>query len=440
MTIQVSSEIGRLRRVLIHRPGREIDWMVPAMMERLLFEDILYSERARQEHDSFADVLRAAGVETLDPQDLLAEVLAEASVRRRLFSRLEESGVDAGVLRELDAHDAVSLAASLITGIPAGDERTGDGGRGRFYRLAPIPNYFFQRDPQVVLGDRVLVSSMATDARERESLLARTVFESHPALAGYGDLVDLRGAGDNHLRPPRLEGGDVLIPSPDVVLVGLSERTNRRGIEVLARYLRQVRRGTAPSVTPSRLPPSVRTEPAGFRHLLVVELPARRSYMHLDTVLTFIDHGLCLAYLPVIAASGEEAGDVYRIDLEASELSYTVCDGVSQALAGVGIEVEMVPCGGSRSRIDQHREQWTDGANAFALAPGVIATYRRNRRTTEELAGRGWRVVAEEDVIAGRAQLLGQGPTVVTLLDNELSRARGGPRCMTMPLERDRLL
>ncbi len=422
MTIQVDSEIGRLRRVLVHQPGREIDWMVPSMMERLLFEDILYSERARQEHNSFTGVLRAAGVETLDPQDLLAEVLGETPVREKLFSRLEQGGVGAGVLRQLDALDAAPLAASLITGIPAGEDRSGDGGRGNFYRLAPIPNYFFQRDPQVVLGDRVLVSSMATDARERESLLARTVFESHPALAGYADLVDLRGAGDNHLRPPRLEGGDVLIPSPEVVLVGLSERTNRRGIEVLARYLRRVGRG------------------AGFRHLLVVELPARRSYMHLDTVLTFIDHGLCLAYLPVIAASGEEAGDVYRIDLEAPALSYTVCDGVTRALAGVGIEVEMVPCGGSRSRIDQHREQWTDGANAFALAPGVIATYRRNRRTTEELAGRGWRVVAEEDVIAGREELLDQGPTVVTLLDNELSRARGGPRCMTMPLERDRLL
>ena len=428
MTIQVSSEIGRLRRVLVHRPGREIDWMVPSMMERLLFEDILYSERARQEHDSFTDVLRSAGVETLDPQDLLADVLVEAAVRGRLLARLEGRGVEPEVLRHLDELEPAALAASLISGIPVATDRLADGGHGRFYRLAPIPNYFFQRDPQVVLGDRVLVSSMATDAREREALLARTAFESHPALAGWTDLVDLEAEGDNRLRPPRLEGGDVLVPSPEVILVGLSERTNRRGIEVLARYLRrQLRSGDAGATL-------------GFRHLLVVELPPRRSYMHLDTVLTFIDRGLCLAYLPVIASSGEEAGDVYRIDLEAKELSYSVCAGVTRALAGVGIDVEMVPCGGSRSRIDQQREQWTDGANAFALAPGVIATYRRNRFTTEELARRGWRVVAEEDVIAGGEALLGEGPTVVTLLDNELSRARGGPRCMTMPLERDPLL
>ncbi len=196
--IHVSSEIGRLRRVLIHRPGREIDWMVPSMMERLLFEDILYSDRARKEHDSFVAVLQAAGVETLDPQDLLADVLVEAEVRGRLFSRLERGGSRPGVLRELDQLEAAALAAALITGIPAADDRSGDppaaraARRGSFYRLTPVPNYFFQRDPQVVLGDRVLVSSMATDARERESLLSRTVFENHPAVAG--DVILVRNA------------------------------------------------------------------------------------------------------------------------------------------------------------------------------------------------------------------------------------------------------
>lgn len=415
MSLQVTSEIGRLRRVLIHRPGREIDLMVPSMMERLLFEDILYSSRARQEHDSFTSVLRAAGAETLDPQDLLADVLAEPEPRGRLLARLEERGLAADALRLLEELPAAELAVSLVTGIAADDDHPQS-----FYRLPPVPNYFFQRDPQVVLGDRVLVSSMATDAREREPLLAQTIFESHPALAGYGDLIDLRGLATGHsFRRPHLEGGDVLVPSPEVLMVGLSERTNRRGIETLARYLR--RGGTS------------------FQHLVVVELPPRRSYMHLDTVLTFIDHGLCLAYLPMVAAGGSEAGDVYRVDLLAPELTYTVCDGLIQALAGVGLAVELVPCGGSRSLIDQQREQWTDGANAFALAPGVIATYRRNHRTTEELARRGWRIVAEEDAIAGREEIHGQGPTVVTLLDNELSRARGGPRCMTMPLERDPL-
>ncbi|MEM7355173.1 MAG: arginine deiminase family protein [Acidobacteriota bacterium] len=413
MVLQVASEIGRLRRVLVHRPGPEIDHMVPAMMERLLFDDILYGQRARKEHDSFAQVLHAAGVETLDPQDLLVDVLGDAASREQLLARLGERGASSELLRQLGELEPTALAASVVTGI-----LSTDGPPESFYLLDPIPNYFFQRDPQVVFGDRVLMSSMATDARDREPLLSRTIFEQHPALAGAADLFDLRSAGiGGRFWVPHLEGGDMLIPSAEVILVGLSERTNRRGIDTLARYLRR--------------------EETTFRNLIVVEIPPQRSYMHLDTVFTFIDHGLCLAYLPVIAAGGHEAGDVYRVDLNAPELAYTLCDSLTGALAGAGLEVELVPCGGADSLIDQQREQWTDGANAFAIAPGVIATYRRNRRTTEELNRRGWRVVTAEDVISGREALLDQGPTVVVLLDNELSRARGGPRCMTMPLERD---
>ncbi len=412
MALQVTSEIGRLRRVLVHRPGYEIDRMVPAMMERLLFDDILYGQRARQEHDSFTAVLRVAGVETLDPQDLLADVLADHAIKELLLSRLADRGEAPGVLKSLAELEAAELSVSLVGGQLAEELRP-----NHFYRLAPVPNYFFQRDPQVVFGDRVLLSSMATDAREREPLLAQAIFESHPALAGAADLVDVRKLGLGSLREPHLEGGDVLVPSEEVLLVGLSERTNRRGIDALARYLR-------------------RSE-TSFKNLIVVEIPPTRSYMHLDTVLTFIDHGLCLAYPPVVATGGEEAGDVYRVDLRAPELAYTHCENLTKALADVRIDVELVPCGGPESLIDQQREQWTDGANAFAIAPGVIATYRRNRRTAEELSNRGWRVVTADDVIGERETLLGQGPTVVTLLDNELSRARGGPRCMTMPLERD---
>ncbi len=421
MALNVTSEIGRLRRVLIHRPGREIDWMVPSMMERLLFEDILYSDLARQEHDAFAAVLRAAGVETVDPETLLAEVVGDREVKGQLIARLERRGVSFAVLRQLETLAPADLAAALITGIPAGREGRG-GGLRSFYRLPPVPNYFFQRDPQVVFGDRVLLGLMATDARDREPLLARTVFESHPSLAGC-EIVHLDGRAGERTPVPELEGGDVLVPSPEVLMVGLSERTNRRGIEALARYLRRA---------------AARRETT-FRYLIMVEVPAKRSYMHLDTVLTFIDRGLCLAYLPVIAAGGVEAGAVYRVDLEAASLAYTVCDHLVGALSEIDLDIELVPCGGADSLIDQQREQWTDGANAFAIAPGVIALYRRNLHTTEELARRGFRVLAEEDVIAGGDELLGHGPTVVTLMDHELSRARGGPRCMTMPLVRDDL-
>jgi len=418
MAFQVFSEIGRLRRVLVHRPGLEIDWMVPAMMERLLFDDILHSEEARQEHDTLCRVLEAAGAVVHDPQDLLAEVLEDTDVRAQLLDRLErEQVISADVRESIAPLGAEELAGVLVTGIRVERERIGKRLRS-FYRLSPIPNYFFQRDPQAVLGDRVLISSMATEARVREALLARANFLHHPELTDHRGLLESEGPEFLHSSwRPTIEGGDLLVASPEVLLVGLSERTNRWGIDGLARRLRE--------------------KPGSFRHLIVVEMPAKRSYMHLDTVFTFIDEGLCLGYLPVVAKDGSEAGHVYRVDLRAREFSYTVCPGLPEALAELGIEIEIVPCGGSENLIDQQREQWTDGANAFTLAPGVIMLYRRNRRTLEELAKNDFRVIGAQEAIERGEEIYGQGRTAITLPDYELSRARGGPRCMTMPLERD---
>jgi arginine deiminase len=425
MPIQVNSEIGRLRRVLVHRPGREIDWMVPAMMESLLFDDILDGDEAREEHDLFSQMLRQAGVEVLEAQDLLADVLANPDPRKRLLGELEaEYGVPFSLVRRLEELTPQALASALVEGIRAPAEIS-DAGRLQFFELNPVPNYFFQRDPQVVMGNRLVVSSMATGAREREPLLARAIFEHHPALSGTAGLfeIDVPPSGapqhNPHFPYPNLEGGDLLVVSPEIILVGLSERTNRRGIETLAEYLRR--------------------EETSFRHLIMVELPRRRSYMHLDTVFTLIDRNLCLAYLPVIQPGGPESAHVYSVDLYAKELTFTLRPSLLSVLKDLGVDLEVVACGGAKEAIYQQREQWTDGANAFALAPGLILLYRRNHKTMEELARRGWRILRDEDVVAGNDDLLGGGPAVISLCSNELSRARGGPRCMTMPIERDPL-
>ena len=425
MPIRVDSEIGRLRRVLVHRPGREIDWMVPSMMESLLFDDILDGDEGRDEHDVFRRVLVQAGVEVLDSQDLLAEVLADEAARKRLLDELEaEYGAPFSLVRGLYDLEPRDLATALIEGIRAPAELS-DAGRKVFFDLYPVPNYFFTRDPQVVMGNRIVISSMATAAREREPLLARTIFEHHPALAGHEALyeIDVPPTGAPQHNPyfpyPSLEGGDVLVMSPEILLVGLSERTNRRGIEILAGYLRRVQ--------------------TSFRHLIMVELPRKRSYMHLDTVFTLIDRNLCLVHLPVILPGGPEAAHVYTVDLHAKDLTFTLRSSLVKLLGELGLDLDMVPCGGAHEAIDQEREQWTDGANAFAIAPGLILLYRRNRKTLEELASRGWRILSEDEALSGRQDLLTGGPTAIALYFNELSRARGGPRCMTMPLEREPL-
>jgi arginine deiminase len=426
MQIRVESEIGRLKSVLVHRPGLEIDRMVPSMLEQLLFDDTLEGDDARREHGLFTTVLERAGVRVLRAQELLAEILAAPEPRRWLLAELGRShGVAPAVLDALAGLAAPELAAALIAGVRAPAE-PGHVLPRHLFTLDPLPNYFFQRDPQVVLGERVLVSAMATEARRREPLLARALFTFHPELSSGGaELFDVEVAAEEAAEPRptfpfrTLEGGDLLVPSAEVVLLGISERTNRWGVEYLAEYLRR--------------------EETSFRHLIVVELPHRRSYMHLDTVFTFIDRGLCLGYLPVVEPGTPESAHVYQVDLGARSLSFVVRRSLRRALADVGLEVEVVPCGGADDVLDQEREQWTDGANAFAIAPGVIVLYRRNRRTIEALAARGWRVIGEEEVERGEEPVVGRGPTVVTLEGNELSRARGGPRCMTMPLEREAL-
>ena len=425
--ICIESEIGRLRRVMLHRPGREIDRMVPSLMERLLFDDILYGDEAREEHDLFRGIFERAGVEVLEARDLLAEALAVDLARRELLGELErEYFVERRVIERLDDLDAAELADALICGLPTERSDLPPRPVETFFDLDPLPNYFFQRDPQAVIGDRVMISSMATEAREREPLIARTLFDHHPGLSPAARSFSLDAlhhggkdvTGSSRAFPyPDIEGGDVLVASPEVLLVGVSERTNRRGVEALAE--------------------AMRSEETTFRHLLLLELPARRSCMHLDTVFTLIDRGTCLAYLPVMLPGAPESAHAYYVDLTARELAFAVRSSPLEAMADLGLELEVVPCGGADDLIEQQREQWTDGANAFAIAPGVILLYQRNRRTLDELDRRGWRVLSELDVVEGREEVLGHGRTVVTLAGNELSRARGGPRCMTAPLLRD---
>lgn len=397
--------------------------MVPRMMEELLFDDILYAKEARSEHEGFCGIFRKAGVETLDAQDLLAEVLGSDAVRDELFEDLARNDeLPTQGRQALEGLEPVALAATLVAGL-----RRYDGYKnvdGLLFDLSPIPNYFFQRDPQSVIGRRVMISSMATGARRRESLLARAIFSHHPTLSDHEGLLPIGDevSGDGFLsggERPTIEGGDVIIASSEILLVGISERTNRRGAERLAEYLR--------------------AHETCFRHLVLVDLPARRSYMHLDTVFTFIDQGVCLAYPPVIEPGHQLTGRAFHVDLSSSELTFRLRPSLIETLDQLGLDLEVVPCGGPSDVLFQEREQWTDGANAVALEPGVIILYRRNRRTLDELAKRGWRVVTEEDVLADREPVVGQGRTVVTIEGDELSRARGGPRCMTMPLEREPL-
>ena len=421
--LDVRSEIGRLRRVLVHEPGLEVDRMVPPMMAELLFDDILFGDRAREEHGRFRRLLQLVGIEVVESQDLLGETLADEAARGWLLELLAPE-LPFELRRWAQEAAADELASALVEGVLR-DDRRGGIEVADLFALTPLPNWCFQRDPQVVLGDGVVFGAMATAARWREGLLARVLFRFHPALAGAGVVVDpLAPAGDAGpllgLHRPRLEGGDVLVLSSEVVALGVSERSNTVAAEVLARAL--ARREDGP------------------RWLEIVHLPQRRAYMHLDTVFTQIDHDAALLFPPVMVAGGSEVAQTYEVDLHGGDLTPQHRGDLLTALAGRGLELEPISCGGA-DPVAQQREQWTDGANAVALAPGVIVLYDRNVATAAELERRGFDIVDAEDVLLGRAEvdLSDAGRTCLLLSSHEISRARGGPRCLTHPLQRDPL-
>lgn len=469
--VRVTTEIGRLRRVLVHEPGPEVDLMAPGMMEELLFDDILFGDRAREEHAVFRRVLHYLGVDVVEAQTLLEETLAREDARRWLLDTIFQD-VPASLRHWLRDAPSAALARTLVEGLrqqgsgidparpAASTDRAGgsavhadppaaagthtaadrfawDTVRGEagptgsgqvdagLYRLAPLPNWCFQRDPQIVIGSGVAFSAMAAPARHLEAMLARVIFHHHPGFDGVSVLAEpLDTAHHQHLFTdptlPRLEGGDLLVLSPEVLAIGLSERTNRTAVLHLAR--------------------SLAAHPGQTRWLLAVEIPRRRAYMHLDTLITPVDRDACLAYTPVIEGPGPEQARVWEIDLRAGELEIAPVAGLLDALRRRGVDLEPIPCGGP-DPLFQQREQWTDGANALAVAPGIILLYDRNVRTAEELARRGFGVVPAADLLMGRSEIdfARTARTCILLPSHELSRARGGPHCLSHPLVRDDL-
>lgn len=408
--VHVKSEIAPLKRVLLHRPGEELLNLTPGTLEELLFDDIPYLKAAQEEHDAFAAALCREGVEVVYLEDLMAEVLDmfpsvregflrqfifEAGIRTERYQRIltdfyndgypesrdlvlkTMSGVNLQELQNdktLSLVDLVSDASKMV--------------------VAPMPNLYFTRDPFAIIGDGVSLNRMYSVTRNRETIYGEYIFRYHPSFRDVPKYY-------SRYNTFHIEGGDILNISDKLVAIGISQRTEPDAIDQLARNLL--------------------SSDSTVETVLAFKIPSSRAFMHLDTVFTQIDHDKFTVHPGIlgpltvfeITRNGGGGPGEGKFGMKVREVSGTLEEILSRYLDRC---VELIPCGAG-SRIAAEREQWNDGSNTLCIRPGVIVVYERNDVTNDLLREKGLHVIE--------------------IPSAELSRGRGGPRCMSMPLWRE---
>ncbi|PEP82438.1 arginine deiminase [Bacillus toyonensis] len=403
--IHVTSEIGELQTVLLKRPGKEVENLTPDYLQQLLFDDIPYLPIIQKEHDYFAQTLRNRGVEVLYLEKLAAEALVDKKLREEFVDRiLEEGQADVNVAHQtlkeyLLSFSNEELIQKIMGGVRKNEIETNK--KTHLYELMedhypfyldPMPNLYFTRDPAASVGDGLTINKMREPARRRESLFMEYIIKYHPRFANHNVPIWL----DRDYKFP-IEGGDELVLNEETIAIGVSARTSAKAIERLAKNLfsRQNK----------------------IKKVLAIEIPKCRAFMHLDTVFTMVDYDKFTIHPAIQGPKGNMNIYILEKGPDVETLKITHRTSLMEALKEVlGLsELVLIPCGGGDA-IASAREQWNDGSNTLAIAPGVVVTYDRN--------------------YVSNTLLREHGIEVIEVLSSELSRGRGGPRCMSMPIVR----
>lgn len=391
--VNVFSEFGKLKTVVVHRPGKELENLTPDLLERLLFDDIPFLETAIEEHDEFTSIMKKHGVEVLYIEELTAEALdaqtkisKEQFINQFLLEGKVEDKIKPLVFNFLSNMKTLDMVKKMIAGIRY-EELSLTHSKDNPFILEPLPNVLFQRDPFATVGKEITLHHMWSETRNRETIFNDYVFKNHPRFKEEVTFLYNRNAEHS------LEGGDILILNDETIIIGVSQRTSMEAVKEVANNLFKTN--------------------DSFKRVVALELPKSRSFMHLDTVFTNIDFDKFIVH-PLIFENVEQF-KIFEITREKTvEIKKELVDYLSELR---GTKVQLITCGDNE--ISAAREQWNDGTNVLAIAPGEVIAYNRNPATIKKL--------------------IAAGVKVHTFHSSELSRGRGGPRCMSMPIYRELL-
>jgi len=408
--LYIDSEIGKLKSVIVHSPGQEIEVMTPKTAELVLYNDIVPYEAVAEEHRILKDLLSCICT-TYEFTALLRKVLEKDELRKKCIREIVRVFSIEHREKDLAAMEPEKLLRVLIYGLPEKKETLTSFLSDREFDINPLPNLYFTRDSGMVFRDTAVIGSMAHDVRRLEALLARYILQYHPDFTCQNFLYD----GSQEKSPGiTLEGGDFLVLNSHVLLLGISERTTSRAVDCIA----------------GRLAARFREEITIF----CVILPRERATIHLDMIFTLLDKNQALVYEPYILSTAPLR--VIRMDVSPKGRTLKQERDLLTGLSGAGIDIEPVLCGGGDKK-RQQREQWLSGTNFLSIAPGKIIGYECNTSTFEALDKAGYAVRKAKDFISGSEDLDAFEKCAVSVPGIELARGGGGVRCMTMPVKRE---